>query len=160
MAKTQHPIPPHLHSVTPYMVIRDAKKALDFYVKAFGAEKLVEMDGPDGKLMHGEIKIGDSIVFVGEECAQMGQLGPESRGGSTMGLMLYVNDVDATFDKAVKAGCTVTMPVDDMFWGDRYGRLADPFGHTWSIATHKEDLTPEEMKKAQAEALKQMALAK
>ena len=160
MAKTKHPIPPHLHTVTPYMVVRDTKKAMDFYAKAFGAEILMSMDGPDGKVLHGEIKIGDSVIFLGEECAQMNQLGPESRGGSTSALMIYVNDVDASFDKAVKAGCTVLMPVADMFWGDRYGRLTDPFGHGWSLATHIEDLSAEEIKKRQDAAVREMAQVK
>jgi PhnB protein len=159
MAKTVDAKPAHLHTITPYLTIKDAHKAMDFYKKAFGAEELMKMDGPDGKLMHGEIKIGDSVLFLGDECAERGKLGPQSRGGSTSSLMVYFENVDEAFDKAVKAGCTVEMPLTDMFWGDRFGSLVDPFGQAWALAKHIEDVSPEEMKKRQEQACKQMAQA-
>lgn len=157
MAKSVNPIPPGIHTVTPYLTIRNAKKAIEFYKKAFGAEQVMCMDGPNNTVMHAEIKIGDSIIFLGDECAERGVLGPESRGGVTSSLMLYVNDVDATFDKAIKAGCTAIMPVALQFWGDRFGKLSDPFGHQWAIATHVEDVPPDEMKKRAEAMAKQMA---
>ncbi|HEY9757120.1 MAG TPA: VOC family protein [Oculatellaceae cyanobacterium] len=160
MAKTKHPIPPHLRSVTPNLTIKNAKEAMDFYVKAFGAEIVMSMSGPDGKLMHGEVKIGDSVIFIHDECEQMDALGPSSRGGATGGLIIYSEDADAMFDRAVKAGCSVKMPVADQFWGDRYGCVADPFGHVWSVATHVEDLTPAEIESRRAVAMKEMAAAK
>jgi uncharacterized glyoxalase superfamily protein PhnB len=159
MAKTVDAKPAHLHTITPYLTIKDAHKAMEFYKTAFGAEELMVMNGPDGKLMHGEIKIGDSVLFLGDECEQRGKLGPLSRGGSTCSLMVYFENVDAAFDKAVKAGCTVEMPLTDMFWGDRYGALVDPFGQSWSLAKHIEDVNLDEMKKRQEAACKQMAQA-
>jgi PhnB protein len=160
MATTVNPIPTGLHTVTPYLTIRNAKKAIDFYKKAFGAEQVMCMDGPNGSVMHAEIKIGDSIIFVSDEFAERGVLGPESRGGPTSSLMLYVNDVDAVFNQAIKAGCTAIMPVAQQFWGDRFGKLSDPFGHQWAIATHVEDVPPEEMKKRSEAMAKQMASVK
>lgn len=155
MADKVKAIPPGMHTVTPYLTVVDAKKAIAFYEKAFGSKTLVVMPTPDGKVMHAEIKIGDSVIMLGEECAQMNSLSAETRGGSTGALMLYLEDVDASFEKAVKAGCTVKMPVTDMFWGDRYGALVDPFGQSWSLATHIEDVPPEEMGKRAEEAFKQ-----
>jgi PhnB protein len=160
MAKTVNPIPAHLHTVTPNLVIKEAKEAMEFYKKAFGAEEVMSMDGPDGKLMHGEIKIGDSVIFISDECPQMGSLGPLSRGGATSSMMIYSNDVDRAFDKAVKAGCTVKMPLTDMFWGDRFCALTDPYGQSWSLLMHIEDVSVEDMKKRQEAACKQMAEAK
>jgi len=142
------PIPEGYSTITPHIVCKDAAKAIDFYKKAFGAEERARMPGPGGTVMHAEIKIGDSIVMLGEENPQMGSRGPRSIGGSPVTLHLYVQDVDKAFERASKAGCKVTMPVMDMFWGDRYGRLEDPFGHHWSIATHKQDLTVEQITKA------------
>jgi PhnB protein len=159
MAKSTNPIPPGFHTVTPYLVLRDARKAIDFYKAALGAEEILVMPGPGGRTMHAEIKIGDSVVFLSDECPEMNHLGPESRGGTTCSLMLYVKDVDSSFDKAVKAGCTVKMPLNDQFWGDRFGKLVDPFGHEWAMATHIEDVSPEEMKQRAEEASKQMATA-
>jgi PhnB protein len=159
MAKSKNPIPTHLRSVTANLTITKAKEALNFYVKAFGAEILMDLSGPDGRLMHGEIKIGDSIIFVHDECQQMDVLGPQTRGGSTSSLIIYSEDADAMFDKAVKAGCSVKMPMAEQFWGDRYGCVVDPYGHVWSVATHVEDLTPAEIKSRQEAALKQMAAA-
>jgi len=151
--------PAHLHTVTPHLTIKDAHKAMEFYKKAFGAEELMAFSGPDGKLMHGEIKIGDSVIFLGDECEQMGALGPLSRGGTTFSLMVYFDNVDAAFDKAVGAGCKVVMPCMDMFWGDRFGSITDPFGHSWALCQHIEDVDMDEMKKRQEESCKQMAAA-
>ena len=144
------PIPDGFHSVTPHLVIRDAAKALGFYQKAFGAEELFRMPGPGGVIMHAEVMIGDSIVMIGEENLEMGSRSPQTIGGSPINLHVYVKDVDAAFTRAQSAGCKVHMPPTDMFWGDRYGRLEDPFGHQWSLATHKEDVSPEEMSKRMA----------
>lgn len=138
-------IPEGHHTLTPHLIIHNASEALDFYKKAFGAEELMRMPGPDGKsIMHAEIKIGDSIVYIAEEYKDMGCLSPSSLKGSPVTLHLYVEDVDKAFQMAVDAGATPSMPVQDMFWGDRYGKLTDPFGHHWSIATHVEDVTPEQ----------------
>jgi uncharacterized glyoxalase superfamily protein PhnB len=144
------PIPDGFHSVTPHIVVRDAAKALAFYQNAFGAEERYRMPGPDGKVVHAEFRIGDSIVMIGEETPQRGALSPQAVGGTPVTLMLYVKDVDASFARATKAGCTVQMPLEDMFWGDRYGKLQDPFGHQWAMATHKEDVSPQEMTKRMA----------
>jgi PhnB protein len=145
MAPAKKPIPEGFHSVTPSLVVRDAAKAIDFYKKALGAQELVRMPGPDGKIMHAEIKIGDSIIFLGEENPQMGAKSPQTLGGATGTLNLYVQDVDQTFRQAISAGGRESMPVADQFWGDRYGTFVDPFGYSWGIATHKEDLSPAEM---------------
>ena len=145
MAPAKKPIPEGFHSITPSLVVRDAAKAIDFYKKALGAQELVRMPGPDGKIMHAELKIGDSIIFLGEENPQMGAKSPQTLGGCTGTLNLYVNDVDQTFKQAVSAGGRESMPVADQFWGDRYGTFVDPFGYSWGIATHKEDLSPAEM---------------
>ena len=144
------PVPDGYHTVTPHLVVRDAAKALAFYAKAFGAEELFRMPGPGGVVMHAEMKIGDSIVMLGEESPQMGTSAPPTVGGTPVSLMVYLNDVDASFSRAAQAGCTVQMPPTDMFWGDRYGKLQDPFGHHWSLATHKEDVSPEDMAKRMA----------
>jgi PhnB protein len=148
------PIPEGYHTLTPYMTVRDAAKAIAFYKQAFGATEKGVMNGPDGKIMHAELRIGDSIFMLADEFPQFGSLSPQSTGGSGMGLHIYAEDVDAAFDRAVKAGATVEMPVSDMFWGDRYGKLADPFGHKWSIATHKRDMSVDEM----MEEMKQMPM--
>ena len=145
MAPAKKPIPEGFHSITPSLVVRDAAKAIDFYKNALGAQELVRMPGPDGKIMHAEIKIGDSIIFIGEENPQMGVKSPQTLGGCTGTLNLYVSDVDQTFRQAITAGGRESMPVADQFWGDRYGTFVDPFGYSWGIATHKEDLSPAEM---------------
>jgi PhnB protein len=144
------PVPDGYHTVTPHLAVRDAAKAIEFYAKAFGAEELFRMPGPGGVVMHAEVKIGDSIVMLGEENPQMGASSPQTIGGSPVSLLLYVKDVDASFARADKAGCTVDLPPTDMFWGDRYGKLQDPFGHHWALATHKEDVSPEEMARRMA----------
>jgi PhnB protein len=142
------PIPEGMHSLTPHLVCAGAGAAIDFYVKAFNAVEVMRMPGPDGRLMHGAVKIGDSMLMLVDEMPEYGALGPKSLKGSPVTIHLCVENVDATVEQAVAAGCTVTMPVADMFWGDRYGQIEDPFGHKWSVATHIRDVTPEEMAKA------------
>lgn len=149
-------IPDGYHSITPYMTCRDAARAIEFYKQAFGAVEKGVMKGPDGKVTHAELIIGDSIFMLADEFPEFNSLSPQSTGGSGMGLHIYTEDVDSAFDHAVKAGAIVEMPVADMFWGDRYGKLADPFGHKWSIATHKQDLSPAEIEEAGNEFMKQM----
>lgn len=139
-------IPAGCRTVTPYLAVRGAAEAIKFYKQAFGAREVARMPGPDGTtLMHAEIKIGDSLVYLSDEFPGMGCRSPQSLGGSTSSIHLYVKDVDAAFQRAVEAGAQVKMPVTDMFWGDRFGKVTDPFGHEWSLATHKEDVSPKEM---------------
>lgn len=160
MTSKVNPIPTGYHTITPTLTVKGADKAIDFYKKAFGAEEKDRCLGPDGKtIMHAELKIGDSILMLNDEFPEMGCRAPESLGGTAVSLYLYVQDVDASFEQAVKAGATVTMPVTDMFWGDRFGQLTCPFGHKWALATHTKDVTPEEMKKAQEALQKQQAAA-
>ena len=161
MAKAASPIPDGYHTVTPHIVLDDCAKAIEFYARAFGAEKLLSMPGPMGKIVHAEIKIGDSIVMMSDEMPSMpGQPGvfraPKAAGLATGALFLYVGDADASFDRAIKAGCTVRTPLTDMFWGDRYGQVIDPFGQTWAIATHIEDVPPAEIGKRQKEFFAKM----
>jgi PhnB protein len=146
------PIPSGFHTLTPHLVVKGASQAIEFYKKAFGAEEIGRAPGPDGKsLMHAELKIGDSRLMLVDEFPEMDCRGPQSIGGTPVTIHMYVKDADAAFSRAVAAGAQVRMPLEDMFWGDRYGVLTDPFGHAWSIATHKEDVTPEEIaKRAQA----------
>jgi uncharacterized glyoxalase superfamily protein PhnB len=155
MAKAKNAIPAGVNTVTPFLTLKDAKAAIKFYKEAFGAEEISIME-IDGRVMHAHIKIGNSAIYMGEECAERGKLGAESRGFATSSLLIYTEDVDSAFDKAVKAGCKVVMPVGDMFWGDRYCHVTDPFGQEWSIATHKEDLTPEQIKANFHEMMKNM----
>ncbi|HSY90560.1 MAG TPA: VOC family protein [Candidatus Binatus sp.] len=140
------PIPDGYHTLTPFLTVRDAARAIEFYKAAFGAQERGVMKGPDGKIMHAELKIGDSIIMLSDEWPEYGALSPLSTGGAGVGLHIYLDGVDAAFDRAVKAGAEVEMPVMDQFWGDRYGKLKDPFGHKWSIATHTKDLSMDEMK--------------
>lgn len=144
------PIPEGYHTATPYLVIQGAAKAIEFYKRAFGATELMRMSGPGGKVMHAEIKIGDSPIMVGDEFPEMGARGPKALGGSPVSILLYVEDVDALAKQALAACAKELMPVQDQFWGDRYGKLEDPFGHVWGIATHKEDVAPEEINKRAA----------
>ena len=147
MTASTKPIPQGFHTVTPSLVVRGAAEAIEFYKKALGAEELVRMPSPDGKIMHAELKIGDSIIFISDEFPNMGvSKAPQSLGGTTGTLHLYVPDVDSAFQRAINAGGKTTMPVADMFWGDRYGHVLDPFGFVWAIATRKEELTPEQMR--------------
>lgn len=147
MAGQVKPIPDGHHTITPHLIAKDAGNAIEFYKKAFGAEELMRMAGPGGGVMHAELRIGNSVFMIADEFPEYGCVGPATLGGSPVTINLYVNDVDAAFSKAVAAGAKATMPVTDMFWGDRYGKLTDPFGHHWSMATHKEDVTPEECAK-------------
>ena len=147
MAKAKHYLPEGHGTVTPTLTIEGAAEALDWYKKAFNATEIDRAVGPDGKIMHAEIKIGSSILMVSD--AMMGSQGPKGHGGSPVGFYIYVEDCDRLFQQATAAGATVTMPMSDMFWGDRFGKITDPFGHHWGIATHTEDLTPEEMGKRQ-----------
>jgi PhnB protein len=152
------PIPAGYHSVTPYLIIKGAADALGFYKRAFSATERMRLDGPGGSIAHAEIQIGDSIVMLADEFPEMGALSPHSIGGSPVGLCLYVADVDTVFQRAIAAGATEERPVRDQFYGDRSGTLRDPFGHKWTIATHKEDLTPEQInERAQAWAKNQGA---
>ena len=151
------PIPQGYRSVTPYLTLNDAGRALEFYKRAFGAQEIMRMDGPNGKIGHAEIKIGDSMIMLGDEMPGSGAQSPQSLGGTTGGVFLYVEDVDKTFNQAVAAGAKAESQPTDMFWGDRYGRLKDPFGHSWSVATHKEDVAPAEMAKRMKEATAKMA---
>ena len=139
------PIPEGYHTVTPYLAVDDAAQAIEYYKKAFGAKERVRMDTPDGKIGHAELEIGDSLVMLADAFPQSTTRPPKELGGTSAGVFMYVEDVDAVVKQAVDAGATVTMEVADQFWGDRFGTVADPFGHSWSIATHVEDVPPEEM---------------
>lgn len=156
-SKKVNPIPAHYHTVTPFLSSHDANAQIDWYKKAFGAKELSRMPGPDGKLMHSEVKIGDSVVMIADEMPGMGSPSAKTLGNSPVGLMVYTKDVDSFFNKATGAGASVVMPVADQFWGDRYGQLQDPFGFKWSIGTHIKDMTPKQMQAAQDEWMKSMA---
>ncbi|MGF1578944.1 MAG: VOC family protein [Gemmataceae bacterium] len=149
------PIPDGYHSITPYLLVRGGEEAIAFYTQAFGAVEKDRITMPDGKIGHAELKIGDAIVMLSDEMPEMGMPGPETLGGVGISLFLYVEDVDASFAKAIEAGGTETRPVEDQFYGDRAGQLKDPFGHTWTLATHKEDLTKEELEARFEQYLKQ-----
>lgn len=144
MSKTK-PIPDGYHTVTPHIIVRGMTEAIAFYQRAFGAETRLVVPGPDGKPMHGEVQIGSSHVMLAAENEQWGSKSPLLLGGTPVVLSLYVENCDASFDRAVKAGAKPIMPPTDMFWGDRYAQVSDPFGHTWSIATHTHDYTPEQI---------------
>ena len=152
LTKKVTPVPRGYHTVTPYLTVRGAAEAIDFYKRALGAKEKTRMPGPDGKsVMHAELKIGDSILMLSDELPMSSCKAPTTLGGATAMVFLYVPNVDAAFKRAEDAGCKVVRPLVDMFWGDRYGQLEDPFGNQWGLATHKEDVTPEEMgRRAQA----------
>jgi len=150
-------IPDGYHTVTPALTVRNGAEAIEFYKRAFGAQELMRMHGPDGKIMHAEIQVGDSRIMLGDETPDMDCLSPVTRGGATSSLYLYVPDVDAAFQRAVSAGAKVLMPVTDMFWGDRFGQLEDPSGHRWGLATHVEDPAPEEIARRHREFVASMA---
>jgi PhnB protein len=152
-----NPIPDGYHSVTPYLVIDGAAKAIEFYKNAFGAVELFRMDKPCGGIAHAEIKIGDSPVMLADEFPEYGIRGPKALSGTPVSLMIYVEDCDAVFRKAVTAGASVKQEPADQFWGDRMGKIEDPFGHIWSIATHTEDLSPDEITRRAEEWKKQQA---
>ena len=152
MAAQVKPIPDGYHAVTPYLIVDGAASAINFYTKAFGAIELFRLAGPDGKIGHAELLIDDSHVMLADEHPNMGARGPQSIGGSPVSLLLYVEDVDAVVSQAVSLGAKLIRPVADQFYGDRTGGLEDPFGHNWYVATHKEDVSPEEMQRRAAAA--------
>jgi PhnB protein len=154
MATATKPIPAGYHSATPYLIVNGAAEAIDFYKRAFGATELLRMADRKGAIAHAEIKIGDSVIMLADENPTVGYRGPRSLGGSTVSILLYVADVDGTFERAVKAGARAQRPVADQFYGDRSGALEDPFGHFWTISTHVEDVAPEEMQRRVEAAFK------
>ncbi|HJT23661.1 MAG TPA: VOC family protein [bacterium] len=152
------PIPDGYHSVTPYLSIDGAAGAMEFYKKAFGAKELFRMPGPDGKVGHAEIQIGDSRVMLADENPEMEFRSPKSLGGTPVSLMIYVEDVDRVFQQALAAGARVLRPLKDQFYGDRSGNLQDPFGHKWTLSTHVEDVAPDEMERRMKEAMEAEAI--
>lgn len=150
-------VAPGYTAVTPYLICAGAAEALEFYKKAFGAVELMRMPGPNGKLMHAEMEIGGARVMLADEAPDWGCVGPKALNGSPVTIYLYVNDVDLVVARAAEVGAKVTMPVQDMFWGDRYGKVEDPFGHQWSVATHLRDMTPAEMAEAAQKAFAEMS---
>jgi PhnB protein len=151
------PIPEGYHTLTPYLAVENAADAIEFYRRAFGAKERMRMPAPNGKIGHAEIEIGDSILMLSDPFPQSTVRPPQELGGTTASIFMYVEDVDATVEQAVSAGATVTMEVQDMFWGDRFGSVSDPYGHTWSVATHVEDLSPEEIAKRGQAAMAEMS---
>jgi PhnB protein len=151
------PIPDGYSSVTPYLIVSGAAQAIDYYKMAFDAKELMRMPSPDGKIMHAELQIGSARIMLADEAPQMGARSPQTLGGSGVGLMLYVTDVDDTFQRAVSGGGKVVRPVTNQFYGDRTGTMTDPFGHQWTIATHVEDVPEAEMQRRAQEAMKSMA---
>jgi len=151
-----NPIPEGYHSLQIYLAVEDASKAIDFYKEAFGAEETIRMPGPDGKVAHAELQIGDSKLMLSDPFPHSDVRPPSERGGPTASIFMYVDDVDATFEQAQRAGATVVSELEDMFWGDRFGTVADPFGHVWAMATHKEDLSEEEMAERSKAAMAEM----
>jgi len=149
-------VPPGFHTLTPHLTVRDAGKALEFYQNALGAEVLNVARMPDGKVLHAMLRIGDSMLMLNDEFPEMGGLSPLSTGGAGVTIHIYLENVDDAFNRAVNAGAKIKMPLMDQFWGDRYGVVTDPFGHSWSLATHVKDMSPEEMQRAQDEAMAQM----
>ncbi len=150
MATNVKPIPDGYRAVTPYLFIKGAARAIDFYKQVFGATERMRLEMPGGTIGHAELALGDSVIMLGDECPSMKALGPQAVGGTPVMIHLYVPDVDATFSKAVAAGAKVLQPVEDKFYGDRSGTITDPFGHQWGLATHKEDVPPEEIRKRAA----------
>jgi PhnB protein len=147
MAGKVKPIPDKYHSITPYLIVKGAAAAIDFYKQVFGAVELFRMGEESGRVGHAELKIGDSIIMLADEYPEMQIVGPKTLGNSSVGILLYVDDADAVFGKAISLGATVNKPLTDQFYGDRSGTVADPFGHKWTIATHKEDVSEEEMQR-------------
>jgi PhnB protein len=151
------PVPEGYHTVTPYLAVDDATAAIDFYQRAFGAKERGRMAAPDGKIGHAELEIGDALIMLSDPFPQFQARPPKEIGGTSVGVFLYVDDVDAVYKQAIDAGATSTMEPADQFWGDRFGSVTDPFGHSWQIATHVEDVSPEEMAKRAEEAFAAMA---
>jgi PhnB protein len=151
------PIPEGYHALTPSLAVDNATRAIEFYKRAFGAKERMRMPGPGNMIAHAELEIGDSVLMLSDPFPQSTVKPPKELGGTSVGVFLYVEDVDEVVQQAVDAGATVAMPVEDQFWGDRFGTVSDPFGHTWMIATHKEDLTPDEMMKRGQEAMASMS---
>jgi PhnB protein len=151
------PIPEGYHTVSPYLAVDDAARAIEYYVKAFGAKEVVRMDAPGGKVGHAELEIGDSRIMLADPFPQASTRPPKEMGGTSVSVFMYVEDVDAVVKQAVDAGATVSMEVSDQFWGDRFGSITDPFGHVWSIATHVEDVPPEEMAERAKTAMAEMS---
>jgi PhnB protein len=151
------PIPDGYHTVTPYLIVAGAAKAIEFYKKAFGAEELLRFPMPDGRLGHAEIRIGDSPIMLADGCPEMGHRDPQALGGTPVSILLYVKDVDAMVPQAQAAGAKILKPLQDQFYGDRSCTLTDPFGHVWTIATHKEDVPPEEMNRRMEAMMKSKA---
>jgi PhnB protein len=158
MSNTVSAIPKGYHSITPAITCKDAARAIDFYKQVFGATEIMRMPGPGGVIMHAELRIGDSVIFVNDETPGMAKA-PDGTSINPVYLFLYTEDVDAVCKRAVAAGSKVTMPIANMFWGDRYGKFNDPFGHSWGVATHVEDVAPDEMKRRSAEWTASMAKA-
>lgn len=154
MARATRPVPEGFHTITPYIIARDANAAIEFYKRAFGAEELSRSAAPNGLILNAQIRIGDSILMLMDESQEWGSKSPLALGGSPTIIHLYVEDVDAVFNQATRAGAKVTMPLGDQFWGDRYGMVTDPYGHTWSIATHTEDVSPQEIAQRQEAAFR------
>jgi PhnB protein len=151
------PIPEGYHSLNAYLAVNDAAAAIEYYSEVFGAKERFRMDGPDGKIGHAELQIGDSVLMLSDPNPQSNYTPPKELGGTSAGLLLYVEDVDAVVTKATEAGATLTMPVENMFWGDRFGQVTDPFGHAWQIATHVEDVSEEEMAERSKAAMASMS---
>ena len=149
------PIPDGYHSVTPYLILNDARAGLEYYKKAFGAHERFKMEGPGGKIMHAEISIGDSVIMLADEFPEMGANSPKTMGGTPVSILLYVENVDQRFKKAVEEGGKIKRDLQNQFYGDRSGTLEDPFGHVWTIATHVEDVAPEEMQRRSEAAMKE-----
>ncbi len=160
MANSVKPVPEGFHTATPSLVVKNAAQAIEFYKKVFGAEERMQMPGPDGKIIHAEIKIGDSIIFLSDEIPNMGGKSPQTLGAYTGGVYLYVPNVDEIHRRAVEAGAKSAGPVSDMFWGDRVGHFVDPFGHAWNVSTHVADLSEAEMEKGAQEFYARMAQKK
>jgi PhnB protein len=151
------PIPEGYHSLNAYIAVDDASAAIDYYTEVFGAKERFRMPGPDGKIGHAELQVGDSVLMLSDPMPQSNYRPPKELGGTSAGLLLYVEDVDAVVTKATEAGATLTMPVENMFWGDRFGQVTDPFGHAWQIATHVEDVSEEEMAERSKTAMASMS---
>jgi len=158
MSSVKHPIPKGYHALSPSLTCKNAAKAIEFYKRVFNATELMRMPGPGGVIMHAELQIGDSRLFLNDDMPPMASA-PTPGSSTGVYMFLYTEDVDAVYDRAVDEGCKVTMPLADQFWGDRYGKFVDPYGHTWGVASHVEDVAPEEMKRRQEEMKAQMAKA-